>query len=159
MKKTILAIISVLVSTQAGADQLSGPRLGMSFPDQQAINYLKDHGIDVNSSISQYGWQFERRFFSTKNQVQGITEFVPLLGGFEYNTVLASATWVTGLRLPTGTEFGMGPYLSINGTGIVYALGQTITIGDLNLPLNFSYTNTANGDSVSVTMGFNLKKP
>lgn len=159
MKKIITLLTLILASGQVSAESLAGPRMGLAFPDQKAVDYLQKNDVDVTNSISLYGWQFERRFFSTKNNVHGVTEFIPLLGGFEYNTVLATATWITGLRLPTGTEFGMGPYLSINGTGIVYAVGQTITIGELNLPINLSFTDTANGDSISITMGFNLKQP
>jgi hypothetical protein len=57
---------------------------------------------------------------------------IPSLGGVEYRTVIPSFTVATGIRLPEGLEFGLGPNVIFGGkkgvnTSLVVAVGKSFT--------------------------------
>jgi hypothetical protein len=43
---------------------LAGPRYGFTFLDDGIVAKLKSEDIEVKNGISQFGWQFERQFYS-----------------------------------------------------------------------------------------------
>jgi len=43
---------------------LAGPRFGFTFLDDGVVAKLKTEDIEVKNGISQFGWQFERQFYS-----------------------------------------------------------------------------------------------
>ena len=43
---------------------LSGPRIGFTQLTPKIVDRLKERNIDVGTSISQFGWQFERQFYT-----------------------------------------------------------------------------------------------
>jgi len=56
-------------STESSPVFLTGPRLGVSIVGGSMANKLrKDYG--ANSIITQFGWQFEWRFFKSRGKIQ-----------------------------------------------------------------------------------------
>jgi len=145
---------------------LNGPRFGVSILTNKIQNPYrpeienKEGESEINylpQVISQFGWQFEKRIFSTSNGTAGLIEFVPLIGGLESNVFLPSLTTLAGLRLPDGFEVGFGPNLSLSGFSVVIAMGKSFRMGEIFIPLNFSYSTNVNGGRVSLLVGFNGK--
>lgn len=140
--------------TVAGPMDLDGPRLGLSYLSGKFVDNIDL--TDPPSVISQFGWQFERRFFATPEGVTGVTEVVVLVGGVEHNLILPSLTWLVGLRLPDGTEFGVGPNLSLAGGAWVLAGGITLGGYGVNFPVNVALATSPKGPRYTVLVGFNV---
>jgi len=87
-----------------------------------------------------------------------MTELVVLVGGLEQNVPLPSATWLIGLRQPSGVEFGVGPTLTGTGTQLAFAAGITHRYGIVNVPINVAFAPARKGASLSLTAGFNLRR-
>jgi hypothetical protein len=119
---------------------------------------LLERGVDVGPVISQFGWQYEKRFLSTPNGFTGVTEFVALLGGLDQGTVLPSLNWLIGARTAKGIEFAAGPNFSAAGTAMVFAAGVTYQTGDLNIPINIAVVPSKHGSRISMLVGFNGRK-
>jgi hypothetical protein len=136
---------------------LFGPRIGTTLMTGEAASVLEDD-YDAFPLITQFGWQFEWRFFSIENGVTGVVEFVALFGGLEQNLFLPSLSIPIGMRTKSGFEFGIGPNLSITGFSIVLAVGKTFTTGQLNWPVNFSIVPSESGIRFSLLFGFNMAK-
>ncbi len=134
---------------------LSGPRTGITLITGKAADRVEEE-LDLKLPlISQFGWQFERRFFSIPEGPTGVVEFIPLIGGMENNVLLPSVSLVVGLRGVNGMEFGVGPNASISGIAYVAGGGITRTIGMLNVPLNLSIVFSQEGARFSFLVGFN----
>jgi len=148
-----------LLSSLATAESLDGPRIGVTYLDHKTQSYLKNEKqVELtSSSIIQFGWQYETRFFSIPEGPQGIVEFVPLVGGFEQGLAIPSATALAGLRFNNGVEVLVGPNVSPSSTGVALAIGHTSQMGGLNLPINLAYVSTPNGGRISVLIGFNAQ--
>jgi len=143
--------------TESSPVFLTGPRLGVSIIGGSMANKLrKDYG--ANSIITQFGWQFEWRFFSIENGPAGIVECIPLMGGLEQGLFLPSLTTPIGVRFRNGFEFGTGPSVSLTGFSIAIAVGYTFQAGHLSLPLNISILPSKAGARYSLTFGFNMRK-
>lgn len=132
----------------------SGPRIGITYITGKTADRLKDE-FDAVPVISQFGWQFERNFFSMENGPTGVVELIPLIGGVEQGLFLPSLTFADGLRTANGFEFGAGPNLSLAGAGLALALGKNIPSGNLNFPINFSIVTSREGARFSLLVGFN----
>ena len=136
---------------------LSGPRVGMTFLSPGVMEKLSDKQIDVGWAVSQFGWQFEKQFFSTGSGLTAVTEWVGLIGGLEESVAIPSLTWLVGLRTRSGAEFGVGPNITPAGAGLALAAGFTVRSGVLNVPFNVAYVPSKAGPRVSVLTGFNLR--
>jgi hypothetical protein len=123
---------------------LSGPRLGMTIIGGEMANKLKED-YDAVPFITQFGWQFEWRFFSVADGPTGVVECVPLIGGVEQGLFLPSLTVPIGMRLQNGIEFGVGPNVSVAGFAIVIAAGVSL------LP-------SKKGTRLSFLIGFNVRR-
>src|SRR5262245_19383575 len=88
---------------------LSGPRFGMTALGQGEVDELQKRSITVSPNISQFGWQFEKEFYSKGSGLAAVNEWVFLSGGLEQGVVLPSLSWLVGLRSRDGAEFGIGP--------------------------------------------------
>jgi hypothetical protein len=142
----------------ANTVNLSGPRFGMTSLSPGVVEKLRtEHDIEVRPLISQFGWQFEKQFYSKKGGLTAVNEWVVLVGGLEQDVVLPSLSWVVGLRTPEGLEFGIGPNVTPAGTALVVAAGMTIRSGILNVPLNFAVVPSNSGVRVSMLAGFNFR--
>jgi hypothetical protein len=134
---------------------LTGPRLGFTVITVKSADKLKD---DFNASpfITQFGWQWETRFFTTEDGLTGVTEFVPLIGGLEQGLFLPSLNLLVGLRAKSGFEFGAGPNVALTGAAYVIAVGSTSRHGSVNFPVNVSAVLSQKGVRISLIFGFNV---
>lgn len=136
---------------------LDGPRVGLTYLGKGELRQrLMEEGI--NPIISQFGWQFEKQYFSLNSGMAGLVEAVVLVGGLEQNTFLPSASFLVGLRNAKGFEFGFGPNLSLAGASLVISGGFTIQSGELNFPVNLALVPSSDGLRVSLLVGFNARK-
>jgi hypothetical protein len=140
------------------AISLSGPRFGLTVLGDGILEKLKDKDIDVKSTISQFGWQFEKQVKISDKGLAAVNEWVVLAGGLDQGVVLPSLSWLVGIRTPEGVEFGAGPNFTPLGVGLVAAFGVTVRTGALNVPLNFALAPSRSGLRVSVLTGFNMRR-
>jgi hypothetical protein len=137
---------------------LSGPRFGFTSLSQGIVDKLQsERGITVSSGISQFGWQFEKQFYSKSGGIAAVNEFVLLVGGLEQGVALPSLSWMVGLRSPTGLEFGIGPNITPAGVALAVAGGVTFRSGSLNVPVTFAVVPSKDGMRVSMLTGFNFR--
>jgi hypothetical protein len=136
---------------------LSGPRIGFTSLSQGVVDALAERSIEVQPLITQFGWQFEKQFYSKSGGLTAVNEWVVLLGGLEQDVVLPSLSWIVGLRTPEGAEFGVGPNITPAGTAIVFAAGVTFRSGALNLPVNVAVVPSKSGVRFSMLAGFNFR--
>jgi hypothetical protein len=137
--------------------ELSGPRFGVTFLDDGVVARLQDRNIDVGSTVSQFGWQFEKQFFHRSGSVAMVTEWVALLGGLEQSIAVPSLSWLVGFRTRTGAEFGIGPNITPGGTALVLAGGHTFRSGVMNVPVNIAVVPSKHGMRVTLLTGFSLR--
>ena len=158
---TFLALAAPLsaqsVPPVARTVSLSGPRFGLTLLGDGVVDRLHDRGIDVTSTVSQFGWQIEKQFFSTTGGVTAVTELVGLVGGLEQSVALPSLSWMVGLRTREGAEFGIGPNITPAGMALALAAGVTFRAGVVNVPVNVAFVPSKAGTRVSVLTGFNLR--
>ena len=136
---------------------LSGPRFGMTALSPGVVAELEKRSIHVGSNITQFGWQFEKQFYTKDSGVTMVTEWVALVGGLEQSVVLPSLSWMVGVRTRDGAEFGIGPNITPAGTALVLATGMTFRAGALNIPVNVAVVPSKYGSRVSVLSGFSLR--
>ena len=148
-----------------GPSRLDGPRVGVTILDQRTVDKIneafaeegEDPRIgDTTPVITQFGWQFETRIFQAESGLTGVTEVVVLAGGLDRNLVLPSGTFLIGLRTVNGMELGVGPNVSLAGTGYAVAVGMNTPVGDVNIPLNVAAVFGRGGPRVSLLAGFTL---
>jgi hypothetical protein len=95
---------------------LSGPRFGLTMLSPGNVAALAEKEIFLQrSTVSQFGWQFEKRLYTNDDGLSALTEFVPLISGLEQGVALPSLNWLVGIRTSTGTEFGIGPNITPSG--------------------------------------------
>jgi hypothetical protein len=136
---------------------LSGPRFGLTLLSDGVVKKLEEQNIEVGPHISQFGWQFEKQFFTRDSGVTMVTEWVALVGGLERSIVLPSLSWMVGVRTRDGAEFGIGPNVTPAGTALVLATGMSFRAGALNVPLNVAVVPSKSGTRVTVLSGFSLR--
>lgn len=144
---------------------LSGPRVGFTYLTGGSADRLKGNHITYPGLV-QFGYQFEKRFFSTSpNGLTALIEFIPLIGGLDQGLAIPSFTWLFGVRTANGLEIGVGPNLTVGNnkidsnalrSGIVIAAGISLRAGDINFPINFSATRSESGARFSLLTGFNI---
>jgi hypothetical protein len=137
---------------------LSGPRVGFTVLSNGIVDRLADDGLRVRPVVTQFGWQFEKRFYGGANGLSAVTECVVLAGGLEQGVVLPSLSWLAGLRTKNGVEFGVGPNVTPVGTALVVAAGTTFRSGALNFPVNLAVVPSKSGVRVSLLAGFNTRR-
>ena len=137
---------------------LSGPRFGMTALSQGVVDELRRRSITVGPNISQFGWQFEKQFYSKGSGLAAVNEWVFLAGGLEQGVVLPSLSWLVGLRTREGAEFGIGPNVTPAGVSLVIAAGVTMRTGTFNVPVNVAVVPSRVGTRVSVLTGFNMRR-
>jgi hypothetical protein len=137
---------------------LSGPRFGLTLLADGVVNKLEERDIKVGPHISQFGWQFEKQFYSTVNGPTAVTEWVVLVGGLEQGVVLPSVSWLVGMRTMKGAEFGIGPNITPIGAALAIAAGVTFRAGGLNVPVNVAVVPSKSGVRVSLLAGFNTRR-
>jgi hypothetical protein len=136
---------------------LSGPRIGFTSLSQGVVDTLAERDIAVQPLITQFGWQFEKQFYSKNGGLTAVNEWVLLVGGLEQDVALPSLSWIVGLRTREGAEFGVGPNITPAGSALVFAAGVTFKSGALNLPVNVAVVPAKSGVRVSLLAGFNFR--
>lgn len=152
------AYAQAAAQSQQPADtiRLSGPRAGVTFLSPGVRDQIaQDFSEELGPVISQFGWQFEKRFMSSENGATAVTEWVLLFGGADQGVFVPSLTWLLGLRTTSGIEVAAGPNLSPAGMAVAIAAGVTLRAGNLNVPFNVAVVPSASGARVSFLMGFN----
>jgi hypothetical protein len=143
----------------AKSADLAGPRFGVTFLSDGLVDKLSEREIDLmRPYVTQFGWQFEKQFFTKDSGVTMVTEWVALLGGLEQSVVLPSLSWLVGVRTRDGAEFGVGPNITPAGTALVFATGMTFRAGAVNVPVNVAVVPSKSGTRVSVMSGFSLRR-
>ena len=137
---------------------LSGPRFGVTMLSDKIVESLGDY-VELNPVISQFGWQFEKQFYSKDGRMAVLNEWVLLFGGLDQGLAIPSLTWLVGLRTANGSEFGVGPNVGIGGVSLAVAAGTTIRAGFLNVPMNVAVVPSRNGMRISFLTGFSVRKP
>src|SRR5262245_19713896 len=138
---------------------LSGPRFGVTMLTDQMVERLKtERHISVENAISQFGWQFEREFYSKQDGPTVLNEWVVLLGGLDQGVVIPSLNWLVGIRTRDGAEFGIGPNITPGGVALALAAGVTFRTGIVNVPMTFAVVPSKYGTRVSVLSGFVLRR-
>jgi|SRR6476661_2173660 len=138
--------------------RLDGPRVGFTVLSQKTVDRAGERGVDLNSFITQFGWQFETRLFRMPSGLSGVVEFVPLVGGLEQGAFLPSVSGILGLRGPKGFEFGMGPNVTPLGGSLVIAMGSSFSSNGINFPLNLAVATGRDGVRASLLLGFNARR-
>jgi hypothetical protein len=137
---------------------LSGPRFGVTFLSEGIVKELHDsRRIDLQPTITQFGWQFERQFLTKDSGLTAVSEYVLLLGGLDQGVAIPSLNWLVGMRTRSGAEFGVGPNITPAGVGLVIAVGVTYRVGAMNIPVNFALVPSKYGQRISVLTGFNMR--
>jgi hypothetical protein len=137
---------------------LSGPRIGLTLLTGEAARLAREeHGIK-RSVVSQFGWQFERRFLEQETGPSGVFEWVFLVGGLDQGAFFPSASWITGVRMPSGVEFGAGPNVTPLGLGFAVAAGISLRSGYMQFPMNVAIVSSENGVRTSALLGFTTRR-
>jgi hypothetical protein len=170
MKQTALAIMFVTLAAPLYAQSgtaappvaktldLAGPRFGLTMLSEGVVQKLAERDLTVGTTISQFGWQLEKQFYSKAGGVTALNEWVGLIGGLDQGVAIPSLSWLIGLRSQEGAEFGVGPNVTPAGVALVVAAGVTFRAGVLNVPMNFAVVPTKAGTRVTVLSGFTLRR-
>jgi hypothetical protein len=138
---------------------LAGPRFGLTLLSDGIVSKLAERSIPVSRPyVTQFGWQFEKQFFTKDTGVTMVTEWVALLGGLEQSIALPSLSWLVGVRTRDGAEFGIGPNITPAGTALVFATGMTFRTAAVNVPVNVAVVPSKSGTRVSFMTGFSLRR-
>ena len=138
---------------------LSGPRFGLTLLSDGIVTKLaSERDIHVGPQISQFGWQFEKQFFTKDSGVTMVSEWVGLVGGLDQSVAIPSLSWLVGVRTHDGAEFGIGPNITPAGVGLVLATGMTFRAGVMNVPVNVAVVPSRVGARVTVLTGFNFRR-
>jgi len=114
----VLGVLLVLLASAPAAAQtlpepvesasLAGPRFGLTILSPGVTDALRDRGIRVKPVITQFGWQFEKQFFSKNSGVTMVAETVVLAGGLDQGHLLPSVSWIVGIRDARARSSGSG---------------------------------------------------
>ncbi len=128
-----------------------GPRVGATYVGPGAYRDLLEYE-GKRELYSQFGWQFEKRLFTTKTGISGMVEFVPAIGGLDMGKFIPSASALIGVRVKNGIEFGAGPNAAIYGYknekgyvttttnfGVVIAAGFSFKSDKVYFPVNIAF--------------------
>lgn len=162
------ALAAVLLYTPASAQtvppmtpqtaDLSGPRFGLSLLADGVVEKLAERNITVGSHVSQFGWQFEKQFFTQDSGLTMVSEWVALVGGLDQSVAIPSVSWLVGVRTRDGAEFGIGPNITPAGTALVLATGMTFRTGSFNIPVNVAVVPSKSGSRITFLTGLSFRR-
>jgi hypothetical protein len=137
---------------------LSGPRFGLTLLSKGVVEKLAERDLVVGSHISQFGWQFEKLFYTQDSGFSMVTEWVALVGGLDQSVAVPSVSWLVGVRTRDGAEFGIGPNITPSGTALVLATGMTFRTGAFNIPVNVAVVPSKSGSRVTILSGLSFRR-
>jgi hypothetical protein len=142
--------------------RLSGPRVGLTLaPNIGNTNFssvYSDSSFSIDPFITQFGWQFEWKYFETVGGSAGLFEVIPMIGGLDQGLFLPSLNLITGFRSSEGFEVGAGPNLSILNSGFTAAIGYVIKSKHMNFPINFAVTKSKDQLRWTILFGFTKRR-
>ena len=137
----------------------TGPRFGITWFGGAITDSIQSkYDMDVAPVVTQFGWQFEKQFASLEGGPVALNEWVLLVGGLDQGVILPSLTWLVGVRMTNGFEFGVGPNATPHGVALAISAGHTFDAGALSIPVNLAFVPSRIGPRVSILTGFNLYK-
>ena len=148
----------IMPPPEAARANLSGPRFGITSLSDGIVEKFAANHIEVRPVITQFGWQFEKQFYSKDSGIAAVNEWVVLVGGLDQGVALPSLSWLVGLRTKEGTEFGFGPNVSPAGVAFTFAAGVTMRTGFLNVPMNIAVVPSRAGTRISFLTGFSMRR-
>ena len=137
---------------------LNGPRVGITYVGPGKAADVLRNTFDAQPLLSQFGWQFETRFFTLPTGTAGLVEAVLLVAGLEQGLFLPSGSMLIGIRNARGLEFGFGPNISVTGAALAIAAGFNYSTGGINFPVNVAVVSSDKGIRTSLLVGFNARK-
>jgi hypothetical protein len=146
------------MAKQLPRQTLSGPRFGFTTFTGETADRRDQAGLE--SIMTQFGWQFETQILSLTGGQRALMEWVLLVGGVEQDELNLSLGWLTGYRLSSGFELGVGPNFSYSKdskdvtTSMVFAGGATLPFGDLFVPINLAVAVAKGGPRITVLTGW-----
>jgi hypothetical protein len=152
------ALCQPALPTVARTANLSGPRFGLTLLAEGVVQKLEERHINVGPHISQFGWQFEKLFYTRGSGMTMVTEWIALVGGLDQSVAIPSLSWMVGVRTSDGAEFGVGPNITPAGTALVLATGMTFRAGAFNVPVNVAVVPSRSGARVSLLSGISLRR-
>ena len=162
------ALVALLLSAPASAQtvppstpqtvNLSGPRFGLSLLADGVVDKLAERNLTVGSHVSQFGWQFEKQFYTKDSGLTMVSEWVALVGGLDQSVAIPSVSWLVGVRTRDGAEFGVGPNITPAGTALVLATGMTFRTGSFNIPVNVAVVPSKSGSRVTFLTGLSFRR-
>lgn len=159
--ETIAPMIVVKQSPIEAKLRYGGPRIGITYlsPGESTDRMNDVFDRNINPFITQFGWQFETRFFTLDNGASGLLELVPMIGGLEQGLFIPSITGLVGYRSKNGYEIGLGPTLSLGGAGILLAAGASLKSGRIVFPVNLAFVPSVTKSYQAVTTEENIYNP
>jgi hypothetical protein len=137
---------------------MGGPRLGMTYVlgDTRLTKELAAKKMDP--LMSQFGWHFEYDVVPAGGGPAFVIQFVPLISGVEYGTIVPSTSLMMGIRMPGGFEFGLGPNVLLapvnSPTSLVMAIGKSFDYDGVSIPINLAFTTNRDGNRVTLLFGY-----
>ena len=155
--------MNTITEDPLNALKMSGPRVGLTFLTGRSATPRDEGGEWDYPMITQIGWQFESRFFTTEGGLTGLTEIVPLIGGVDQNKFKPSVSFLLGVRSERGSEFAVGPLISLPvssddniNTSFIFAAGMTKRQGNMFFPFNIAVIPHKYGTRFTFTVGWNM---
>jgi hypothetical protein len=135
-----------------------GPRVGVTYVGPGRTRTSLSENWEASPVLSQFGWAFESRLFTTKQGASGLINFIPLIAGVEQGLFLPSITGTVGIRTSGGMEFSIGPNLSLAGAGLALMAGTTLQMQGINIPMHIAAIPSNRGFLFTYLVGFNIPK-
>lgn len=140
---------------------LGGPRLGVTYVLGKGLSE-KLAQREIGAVLSQFGWHFEYQVIPDGGGPSFVIQFVPLVAGVEYGTLIPSASLAMGIRFPGGFEFGLGPNVILSDRGgasaLVVAIGKSFNYGGVSIPVNLVVATNQLGQRVSIIFGYAIAR-
>lgn len=167
MKRLVTGILLVLTAATASAQDTakspakrnSGPRVGFTVLTPALKRRILEE-IDRDNIfplMTVFGWHSEVVVASNENGAAAVVQGLLVAAGAEQGLLFPSATMFIGGRTSKGTEFGLGPSLSLTGVGVAFGAGVTKHSGNINIPMNIGVVTSAEGLRFSFLTGFNWR--
>ncbi|MBN4072912.1 hypothetical protein JYT74_02610 [Crocinitomix catalasitica] len=137
-KKLLSYKEDVIVSTNVGRVNNSGPRVGIAYVshgdiyDFYTTRSVSDGGLNILPIMTNMGYQFETSYIGTDN-FSALIEVIPNISGMDQGQFIPSISIMNGFRFgKSGWEFAFGPTIGIRklSTGFIDSDGSFVTEKD-----------------------------
>ena len=161
---TTVPLVAQEEEAPAGFEFIVGPRLGVSYVFTTPENFTDMvveifPGAEYFPVYTLFGINFEQRILLGNTRSHFAFQEIILIGGLEQSIALPIGAVLIGYRDASGFEFGTGPLINFAGVGVVLAIGWTISVRGVYIPIDISITlpNRDRPTGISLTTGFNFK--